>query len=41
MNFDYIRFPSDGNMKDAVFSTPANLSRTDVMKMFFSLAFYY
>lgn len=36
LNFDYIRFPSDGNMKDAVFSTPANLSRTDVMKMFFS-----
>lgn len=36
INFDYIRFPSDGNMADAQFAIPAGGSRALSIKNFFS-----
>ncbi len=35
INFDYIRFPSDGDMTDAVFATPPGLKKADVIANFF------
>lgn len=36
LNFDYIRFPSDGNMEDIAFPYSQGRIRTDVIKEFFS-----
>lgn len=36
LNFDYIRFPSDGNMKDIVYPWSKDRSRREVMKSFFA-----
>lgn len=36
LNFDYIRFPSDGNMKDIVYPYSATTSKPIVLKNFFS-----
>lgn len=36
VNFDYIRFPSDGDMRDAMFAIPPGLSKVDVLTQFFS-----
>ncbi|MEN9524610.1 MAG: hypothetical protein RL536_679 [Candidatus Parcubacteria bacterium] len=36
LNFDYIRFPSDGNLKDIVYSWGAGRSRQQVLKDFFT-----
>jgi hypothetical protein len=36
INFDYIRFPSDGDMSDASFATPASTTRAQVIMAFFS-----
>ncbi len=36
LNFDYIRYPSDGNLKDVVYSWSDGRPRTEVMKGFFS-----
>lgn len=37
LNFDYIRFPSDGNMKDIGYShCPAQFTKSEIMKDFFS-----
>jgi len=36
LNFDYIRFPSDGNLKDISYSWGAGRQRSIVMKDFFS-----
>lgn len=35
INFDYIRFPSDGDMADAGFETPEGLTKLDVITDFF------
>ncbi|MDB5239092.1 MAG: hypothetical protein JWO00_427 [Candidatus Parcubacteria bacterium] len=35
VNFDYIRFPSDGNMSDAHFAIPASTTRAMVITKFF------
>lgn len=35
INFDYIRFPSDGNMLDIVFPISGNRSKQDVLESFF------
>jgi hypothetical protein len=35
LNFDYIRFPSDGNMKDISYDWAAGRSRAEVMRSFF------
>ncbi len=35
LNFDYIRYPSDGNLKDISYSWSAGRSRTEVMKDFY------
>ncbi len=35
INFDYIRFPSDGNMADARFATPASTTRAMAITKFF------
>ncbi|MFA6554475.1 MAG: putative glycoside hydrolase [Candidatus Paceibacterota bacterium] len=35
LNFDYIRYPSDGNMKDIVYSWSDGRTRQEVMKSFF------
>ncbi len=35
INFDYIRFPSDGDTEDMMFNMPSGLSRVDVMTEFF------
>ncbi|MFT7557421.1 MAG: hypothetical protein ACI83D_000085 [Planctomycetota bacterium] len=35
INFDYIRFPSDGNMKDVEYTLSAGKIRTDVMLSFY------
>lgn len=35
INYDYIRFPSDGNMKDISFPLSGNRSKPDVMEDFF------
>ncbi|MGB8815786.1 MAG: putative glycoside hydrolase [Minisyncoccia bacterium] len=35
LNFDYIRFPSDGNMKDIAYPFSKNLSKQTVMKNFY------
>lgn len=36
LNFDYIRFPSDGPMKDIYFPFSQNRAKTDVLEEFFS-----
>ncbi|OGF52129.1 hypothetical protein A3I27_04715 [Candidatus Giovannonibacteria bacterium RIFCSPLOWO2_02_FULL_43_11b] len=36
LNYDYIRFPSDGNMSDAVFPLSGNTNKADVLDSFFS-----
>ena len=36
LNYDYIRFPSDGNMSDAVFSLSRDKNKADVLDSFFS-----
>ena len=37
LNFDYIRFPSDGNMKDISFShCPVQFTKSEIIKDFFS-----
>ena len=36
INFDYIRFPSDGDMSDAHFALPASTTKAMVIKEFFS-----
>ncbi len=36
INFDYIRFPSDGNMKDISFPQSSTTPKSDVIKNFFS-----
>lgn len=36
INFDYVRFPSDGDMKDLYFPKSDGLLKKDVMKNFFS-----
>ena len=36
LNFDYIRFPSDGNLVDIAYSWGAGRTRVEVMKSFFS-----
>jgi hypothetical protein len=36
INFDYIRFPSDGNMSDAKFALPASTTKAMVITDFFS-----
>ena len=36
INFDYIRFPSDGNMSDAVYSWDASTTKAVAVKNFFS-----
>jgi len=36
INFDYIRFPSDGDMSDAQFATPKGLTKAEVMTSFFA-----
>ncbi len=36
LNFDYIRFPSDGNLKNISYSWGAGRSRSEVMKDFFA-----
>lgn len=36
INFDYVRFPSDGNMEDMVFPISGAKRRSDVIKDFFS-----
>lgn len=36
LNFDYIRFPSDGNMKDIYYPWSNNRPKTEVLKEFFS-----
>lgn len=35
INFDYIRFPSDGNMKDIYFPLSDGQNKTDVMRSFY------
>lgn len=35
INFDYIRFPSDGNMKDIYFPWSGTQKKTDVMRSFY------
>ncbi len=35
INFDYIRFPSDGNMKDIYFPASNGISKAETMKSFF------
>ena len=35
INFDYIRFPSDGDMSDAHFALPASTTKAMVIKQFF------
>jgi hypothetical protein len=35
LNYDYIRFPSDGNMKDTVYTWSAGKSRQEVMREFY------
>jgi hypothetical protein len=36
LNFDYIRFPSDGNLEDIAYSWDAGRNRMEVMKDFFA-----
>ena len=36
LNFDYIRFPSDGNMKDIYYSHSVGVSKSDQLEKFFS-----
>lgn len=36
INFDYIRFPSDGDMSDAHFALPASTTKAMVIKSFYS-----
>ena len=36
LNFDYIRFPSDGNMKDISFPFSGNKPKPEVMRQFFA-----
>jgi len=36
LNYDYIRFPSDGNMADIVFSHSGEKNKADVLDSFFS-----
>lgn len=36
LNFDYIRFPSDGNMKDIVFPWSGNRPKPEVLRDFFA-----
>lgn len=36
INFDYIRFPSDGDMSDAGFAIPPGLAKSDVVTNFFA-----
>ena len=35
LNFDYIRFPSDGNMKDIVYPWSGNRQKSEVLREFF------
>ncbi len=35
LNFDYIRFPSDGNMKDIAYEWSAGMTREETMRSFF------
>mgnify|MGYP001576078707 CR=1 FL=1 len=35
LNFDYIRFPSDGNMKDIWYPVSGNKTKSDVMRSFY------
>ncbi len=35
INFDYIRFPSDGNMEDIYFSHSLNMTKREALKSFF------
>ena len=36
LNFDYIRFPSDGNMKDIAYTFSGNQKKSDAVKNFFA-----
>lgn len=36
LNFDYIRYPSDGNMKDTVYNMPAGKTKPEMLEEFFS-----
>src|SRR5690606_36393059 len=36
LNFDYIRFPSDGNMQDTYFPYTKNRNKADALEAFFS-----
>lgn len=36
LNFDYIRFPSDGNMKDIYFPHSGNMSKAEALEKFFA-----
>lgn len=36
LNFDYIRFPSDGNMKDIAFEHTGNKSKPEALELFFA-----
>lgn len=36
INFDYIRFPSDGNMKDVYYPWSGNQKKSDVMRSFYA-----
>lgn len=36
LNFDYVRFPSDGNMQDIAFTHTGNKSKPEALEMFFA-----
>ena len=36
LNFDYIRFPSDGNMKDIAYPWSSNEKKSEIMRQFFA-----
>ncbi|QQR82369.1 hypothetical protein IPJ70_03790 [Candidatus Campbellbacteria bacterium] len=36
LNFDYVRYPSDGNMKDIAFTFSKGVSKADMLERFFS-----
>jgi hypothetical protein len=39
LNFDYVRYPSDGNMKDIAFSLSGTLSKAQALENFFSFLY--
>lgn len=40
INFDYVRFPSDGNMSDIVFTRTGSTSKPEMMKKFYAYIGY-